>query len=59
MYASRADAILKLWKLVHVGRPVQVEREEMEGAKPRSPGGSSSKAPEAGAPDALASAAGT
>jgi len=30
MYASRADTILKLWRVVHMGRAVRTEREETD-----------------------------
>ena len=30
MYASRADTILKLWRVAHIGRHVRTEREEAD-----------------------------
>lgn len=59
MHASRANAILKLWNLVHTGRPVLVEREKAEGGKARGPKTGAPEASEAGHSAPLASATGS
>jgi len=50
---------LKLWNLVHTGRPVLVEREKAEGAKARGPKTGAPEASEAGHSAPLASATGS
>jgi len=55
MYASRAMAMLRLWRVIHVGRPVHVERDE-ETSPRTEPEPSPSPDPDAGRLGPLATA---
>jgi len=46
MYPTRAVAMLKLWRVAHMGRPVHVERDEDEPGKSPAPRVDSPTAPE-------------